>query len=132
MVDFPTRGESRLDNCLSNRAELFGRCRPFIMLTKSDHTSLVLPAGTKLRPVRRKVKIRDQREHRKHDLYKALAEEDWSEVDQSLGVEQAVSRMERIISSHLERWIPMRTVTMSSRNPMWMTPLVLTSGVIST
>ena len=29
LVDFPTRGESRLDNCLSNRAELFGRCRPF-------------------------------------------------------------------------------------------------------
>ena len=41
LVDFPTRGESRLDNCLSNRAELFGRCRPFIMLSKSDHTSLV-------------------------------------------------------------------------------------------
>ena len=124
LVDFPTRGESRLDNCLSNRAELFGRCRPFTMLTKSDHTGVVLPAGTKLRPVRRKVKIRDQREHRKQDLYKALAEEDWSEVYQSLGVDQAVSRMERIILSHLEKWMPMRTVTMSSRDPMWMTPLV--------
>ena len=124
LVDFPTRGESRLDNCLSNRAELFGRCRPFTMLTKSDHTGVVLPAGTKLRPVRWKVKIRDQREHRKQDLYKALAEEDWSEVYQSLGVDQAVSRMERIILSHLEKWMPMRTVTMSSRDPMWMTPLV--------
>ena len=67
LVDFPTRGESRLDNCLSNRAELFGRCRPFTMLTKSDHTGMVLPAGTKLRLVRRKVKICDQREHRKQD-----------------------------------------------------------------
>ena len=85
---------------------------------------MVLPAGTKLRPVRRKVKIRDQREHRKQDLYKALAEEDWSEVYQSLGVDQAVSRMERIILSHLEKWMPMRTVTMSSRDQMWMTPLV--------
>ena len=87
LVDFPTRGESRLDNCLCNRAELFGRCRPFTMLTKSDHIGVVLPAGTKLRPVRRKVKIRDQREHRKQDLYKALAEEDWSEVYQSLDVD---------------------------------------------
>ena len=67
LIDFPTRGESRLDNCLSNRAELFGRCGPFTMLTKSDHTGVVLPAGTKLRPVRRKVKICDQREHRKQD-----------------------------------------------------------------
>ena len=85
---------------------------------------MVLPAGTKLRPVRWKVKIRDQREHRKQDLYKALAEEDWSEVYQSMGVDQAVSHMERIILSHLEKWMPMRTVTMSSRDPMWMTALV--------
>ena len=68
---------------------------------------MVLPAGTKLRPVRWKVKIRDQREHRKQDLYKALAEEDWSKVYQSLGVDQAVSRMEWIILSHLDRWMPM-------------------------
>ena len=88
LVDFPTRGESRLDNCLSNRAELFRRCRPFTMLTKSDHTGVVLPVRTKLHPVRRKVKIRDQKEHRKRDLYKALAEEDWSEVYQSLGVDR--------------------------------------------
>ncbi|PFX22546.1 putative RNA-directed DNA polymerase from transposon X-element [Stylophora pistillata] len=94
------------------------------MLTKSDHAGVVLPAGTKLRPVWRKVKIRDQRERLKQDLYKALAEEDWSEVYQSQGVDQAVSRMERIILSHLETWMPMRTVTMSSRDPMWMTPLV--------
>lgn len=118
LVDFPTRGESRLDNCLSNRVELFGRCRPFTMLTKSDHTGVVLPAGTKLHPVRWKVKIRDQREHRKQDLYKALAEEDWSEVYQCLGVDQAVSCMERIILSHLEKWMQMRTVTMLSSDLM--------------
>ena len=86
---------------------------------------MVLPAGTKLRPVQRKVKIRDLIEHRKQDIYKALAEEDWSEVYQSLDVDQAVSRMEQIILSHLEKWMPMRTVTMSSPDPMmWMTPLV--------
>ena len=45
-------------------------------------------------------------EHRKQDLYKALAEEDWNEVYQSLGVDQAASRMERIILSHLEKWMP--------------------------
>ena len=93
-------------------------------LAKSDHTGVVLPAGTKLRPVRRKVKIRDQREHCKQDLYKALAEEDWSEVYQSQGVDQAISCMERIILSHLEKWMPMKTVTMLSRDPMWMTPPV--------
>ena len=51
-------------------------------------------------------------------------EEDWSEVYQSQGVDQAVSCMERIILSHLEKWMPTRNVTMSSRDPMWMTPLV--------
>lgn len=41
LVDFPMRVESRLDDCLSNHVELFGRCHPFTMLTKSDHTGVV-------------------------------------------------------------------------------------------
>ena len=37
MVDFPTCGESHLDNCLTNRPDLFKRCYPIHVSTKSDH-----------------------------------------------------------------------------------------------
>jgi hypothetical protein len=33
------------------------------MLTKTDHIGVILPAGTKLKPMRRKVEFRDCRKH---------------------------------------------------------------------
>ena len=40
LIEFPTRGNACLDNCLTNRH----------MLMKTDHEAFVLPAGTKLKP----------------------------------------------------------------------------------
>ena len=68
MVDFPTRGNACLDNCLTNRADLFGQAYSMHMLIKTDHEGFVLPAGLKLKPVRRKVLVRDCREHRKQSF----------------------------------------------------------------
>ena len=39
-------------------------------------------------------------------------------------VDQAVNQLERIIREHLNRCMPLRTVSMSPRDPGWMTPLV--------
>jgi hypothetical protein len=62
MVDFPNRDDACLDQCLTNRSDLFSRCIPFNMLIKTDHTRVTLQAGIKLKPMRRK---RDCRKHRK-------------------------------------------------------------------
>lgn len=40
----------------------------------------MLPAGTKVKPMRRKVHLRDTREHRKQALYLALAAEDCNDI----------------------------------------------------
>ena len=49
----PYRGNVHLDNCLTNRPDLFNTCYPFIMSVKTDHTCFVVPAATKLKPIRR-------------------------------------------------------------------------------
>ena len=55
LVDFPTRKITCLDNCLVNCPnDLFGKCFPINMLTKTDHKGVILPAGIKLPPIRRK------------------------------------------------------------------------------
>lgn len=41
MVDFPTRGNAWLDNCMTNRADLFGQAYPIHMLIKTDHEGFV-------------------------------------------------------------------------------------------
>ncbi len=94
------------------------------MLTKTDHTGVILPAGMKLKPMRRKVEFRDCRKHRKEDFYKALAEEDWEDVLQSTNVNDAVNCLERKIMDHMNRCMPTKTVSISSRDPYWMSPLI--------
>ena len=76
LVDFPTTNITCLDNCLTNRPDLFANAYPFHMLIKTDHQGFVLPAGTKLKPTRRKVLVRDCREQRKQSFYLAFAAQD--------------------------------------------------------
>jgi hypothetical protein len=66
LVDFVTRGEAILDNVLTNRSDLFGKCVPYNISIKTDHTAVILPVGVKLKPVRKRVRIRDCRKHRKN------------------------------------------------------------------
>jgi hypothetical protein len=64
MVDFPTRNNAILDNCLTNRADLFTKPYPLQMQIKTDHLGIIVPPGTKLKPIRVKCTIRDRRTHR--------------------------------------------------------------------
>ncbi|CAB4030584.1 Hypothetical predicted protein [Paramuricea clavata] len=80
LVDFVTRGEAILDNVLTNRSDLFGKCVPYNISIKTDHTAVILAAGVKLKPVRKRVRIWDCRKHRKNDFYRALAEENWDNI----------------------------------------------------
>ena len=123
-MDFPTGGDSFLDNCFTNRPDLFGKTYPIKMLIKTDHLGFIVPAGKKLKPIRQKVQFRDCREHRKRALYLALASGCWDEVLEADNIETAVNILELKILSNINRCMPLRTVTLSSRDPRWMTPLV--------
>ena len=65
LVDFPTRGTSILDNCLTNNCSLLSKCYPFDAQIKTDHRGVIVPAGAKLKPMRYKCTMHDKREHRK-------------------------------------------------------------------
>ena len=77
LVDFPTRGVAYLDNFLTNRSDLFGKCAPFSISIKTDHTAVTLPAGSQLKPVPPKIRIWDCWKHRKEALYLELLDETW-------------------------------------------------------
>ena len=57
LVDLPTRGDVCLDNCLTNRPDIFNKCHSFQLSIKTDHTAVILLAGTKLKPICCKVLI---------------------------------------------------------------------------
>ena len=61
LVDFPTRGDMCLDNCLTNCMLRFIQQVPpisIILSIKTDHMAVILPPGTKLKPIRYKLKSR--------------------------------------------------------------------------
>ena len=97
LVDFPTCGNSHLDNCFMNWFDFFTRCYPSYMSAKSHHQVVILPAGSKLHPMHCKVLSWDRRLHRKQDLYVASVEEDWQEVLDTKNVNEAVNKLETTI-----------------------------------
>ena len=76
MVDFPTRSNAILDNCLTNQAELFTKPYQLQIQIKTDHLGIIVPPGTKLKPIRVKCTIRDRRTHRMLALKNALQQQD--------------------------------------------------------
>ena len=115
LVDFPTRGDAFLDNCLTNQPDLFGKSYAINMLMKTDHLGFIVPAGKKLKPIRRKVEFRDCRKHRKSDLYRALSNENWKDVLEADNIEQAVSLLELKITTNMNMCMPIRSVSISPR-----------------
>ena len=94
------------------------------MLMKTDHLGFIVPAGNKLKPLRWKVQFRDCREQRKTDLYQAVCDENWQDVLEAKNIDQAVNLLEFKIRMNMNKCMPVRTVTMSTCDPGWMTPLV--------
>ncbi|EDO28025.1 predicted protein [Nematostella vectensis] len=72
LVDFPTGGDSKLDNCLTNAPHLFAKSYPTTAQTKTDHLGFIVPAAKKLKPIRTKLAFRDCRQQYKDALYKRL------------------------------------------------------------
>lgn len=60
------------------------------MLIKTDHSGVILPARSKVKPTRRKVSIRDRLAHRKIAFYQALEKENWDRVLSANNLDQAV------------------------------------------
>ena len=115
-MNFPTKGVAYLDNVLTNRPDLFGKCASFSIPIKTDHTAVFLPAGSKLKPVRQKIRIRDCRKHRKEALYLELAGATWDSVLGTNDPDEAVNNLETLIHRHMDKCMPFRTVCISSRD----------------
>ena len=81
LVDFPTRGDSILDNCVTKNEAVFSKCYPVNAQIKTDHKACILPAGIKLKPLRFKQSLQDYREHRKIKFHWGITEQNWSQIN---------------------------------------------------
>ena len=123
LVDFPRRGTSILNNCLTNNCSLFSKCYPFDAQITTDHGGVIVPAGAKLKPMRCKCTMHDNREHRKIAFHAKLLEQSWDVIFDSEDVESASRFLQSTLRDLMNENFPSKTVPMSTRDPPWMTPL---------
>lgn len=99
LVDFPTRGNARLDrldNCLTNRTKLFSECLAFNMLIKTDHSVTA--------------ELTARRVCTWHSMRRTGTMLSTPTISMRL-----CTIMERIIHSHMNSCMPLKTVSLSSR-----------------
>ena len=123
LVDFPTRGQATLDNCLT-KPDLFNPPFSYKKLIKTDHTGVVLPPGRKLKPFCTKFQFRDCREHRKLQFAYKIQSCDRSHVIEADDVDCPVDRLNDTLHDIMHMCFPLRTVTLSTRDPPWISPLL--------
>ena len=76
------------------------------MLIKTDYLAVIVPPGLKLKTIHSKISIWERREHRKISLEELGGSPYGCERD------------------YMDNCNPLRNVTVSSRDPPWMSPLV--------
>ena len=116
LVEFPTKGVAYLDNVLANRPDLFA-------INKNGSHGGHFTSGIKTQICLPKNSHPGLQKHRKEALYLELAGETWDSVLGTNDVDEA-NNLETLIHRHMDKCMPFRTVRISSRDPLWVTPLL--------
>ena len=82
-----------------------------------------MPAGAKLKAMRYKCTMHDYREHRKIAFLAKLLEQSWVVIFDSEDVESTSRYLQSTLRDLMNENFPAKTVRMSTRDPLWMTPL---------
>jgi len=120
----PTRGEARLDLLLTNMPNLINSVSTFETSAGSDHLGLIACPKYKLPPVRRLQHFRyfSHNGHRK--LNESLIHVDFSPLYHITDPNEAAEWLEKRIGQCFASSFPIKQVSMSNRDPSWITPKV--------
>ena len=117
----PTRGNAHLDIVLTNKPNLIEKVDCFCPCVETDHNAVIVLPQKKTLPDRcvRTFRMFTARGHSK--LSSLLKNADFSEIYCS-DVDTAAVTLERLVKRLVEESFPLRKVTMSSKDPTWLTP----------
>lgn len=124
MVKTPTRGLNTLDVFVTNHPFLFHRVSTINGLINSDHLTVIVNPKVKEPAVRKYIEMRDVRDQHKITMFNKLNKTDFSVITNCTDVEKAVENLYAIICPLLKSIFPVLKVKMSSRDPIYITPLI--------
>lgn len=118
----PTRLNAILDLILTNRPDLVLKTSCFTPLVESDHRAVLMHPIRRIPPHRYKVSFLDFCYKGFRNLNTALLNLNFSPVFEIKDVDKVADFIEDSISGCVATAFPIRTITMSDRDPQWMTP----------
>ena len=118
----PTRCNATLDLFITNKPHLIRSASTFCTSLKSDHLAIILTPCQKVRPCRRKVTFTDFNFKGFQYLNNILSNFDFSQLFKILDVDSAASWLDQTVSDLVAASFPTRTVSISDRDPPWLTP----------
>ena len=124
MVKSPTRGNSVLDQLLTNMSDILTSAQHLPPLGRSDHQCLVFKPKkrVKLPPVTKKVRQMNPRNL--DSLQVAMNNESWETVIKADNVSEKVSVFNNIIGNILNTVMPERSVRIHPTDKPWITPSI--------
>ena len=124
LVKSATRRQNILDVFITNVPHLWSKVSTHKCLVRSDHEAVVIHPRTATRAIRRTVTFRDQRDHNKLAMARALENYNWDKVMLCDDPHKKVEILQDSLTTLFNTHFPCKTVRMSSRDPPFMSPLV--------
>lgn len=118
----PTRADATLDLLLTNRPDLVLNTSCFVPSLKSDHRAVLMRPRCRIPPVRYKVEFTDYNFQGFQKLNTILESTSFSQVYSEIDIDAAADILDRTISKCVAAAFPTKIVTMSDRDPAWITP----------
>lgn len=118
----PTRGDFHLDLILTNKPHLIDSTNTFEPSLKSDHLAIIMTPNSRIRPQRKKVNFTDYSFKGFQKLNESINNCDFSVLFSITDTDVAADWLDTCISDLVTNAFPIRYVTMSDRDPLWLTP----------
>ena len=127
LVDTPTHDGNILDKFFTNRPDIYNNWFPMKSTVKTKHLAVLVYNGVDQvhrNANRRKSLFYDTRSHNIDKLRRAIALFDWSILLECFNIQILYTRFLAVCKYLISASIPVKTITMWTRDPEYITPLV--------
>ena len=118
----PTRGDAKLDLILTNRPDLIESTHVYKTELPSDHLAIIMKPLLRSPPARKRISFTDYSFKGLQKFNNLMSTTDFSSLFLIAEVNEASCWLDQKIKQLVQLAFPIRTVTISDRDPAWITP----------
>ena len=128
IVKQPTHADRILDKFFTNRPDIFDHCRVVASLIPTKHKAILINCDreptVKANTEKRVIKFYYVHQPHIDNINQALCTYNWSHVTIDHDIDSVYNAFKIVIEWHINLFVPLKQVTLSSNTPSFVTPLI--------